>query len=124
MKLFRSHRQDYEHGEQLRDFIYVKDVVDVLYFLMRQQPTPGLYNLGTGQARTFNDLVKSTFHAMDRTPAIEYIDTPEDIRERYQYFTQAVMDKIRAAGYQKPFSTLEEGIGDYVRNHLIPGKYH
>ncbi|HKL38751.1 MAG TPA: ADP-glyceromanno-heptose 6-epimerase [Bacteroidales bacterium] len=124
MKLFRSHRQDYKNGEQLRDFIYVKDVVDVLYSLMRWQPTPGLYNLGTGQARTFNDLVKSVFQAMDRTPDIDYIDTPEDIRERYQYFTEATMDKLRVAGYKKPFSTLEEGIADYVRNYLIPGKYH
>jgi len=124
MKLFRSHRQDYEHGEQLRDFIYVKDVADVLHFFMRRQPTSGLYNLGTGQARTFNDLVKSTFLAMDREPRIEYIDTPEDIRERYQYFTEAAMDKLRAAGYEKPFSTLEEGIADYVGNYLIAQKYH
>jgi ADP-L-glycero-D-manno-heptose 6-epimerase len=124
MKLFRSHREDYAHGEQLRDFIYVKDVVDVLHFLMRRQPAAGLYNLGTGQARTFNDLVKSTFLAMDREPQIEYIDTPEDIRERYQYFTEATVDKIRAAGYEKPFSSLEQGIADYVRHYLIPGKYH
>lgn len=123
MKLFRSHRPDYEHGEQLRDFIYVQDVVDVLYFLMQQAPKSGLYNLGTGKARTFNDLVRSTFRAMDREAQIEYIDTPEDIRERYQYFTEAVMDKLRNAGYTRPFHSLEAGIDDYVRNFLQTGRY-
>ncbi|MBS3806387.1 MAG: ADP-glyceromanno-heptose 6-epimerase [Bacteroidales bacterium] len=123
MKLFRSHRPDYDHGEQLRDFIYVKDVLDVLYFLMQQSPKSGLYNLGTGKARTFNDLVRSTFRAMDREEHIEYIDTPEDIRERYQYFTEAVMDKLRNAGYNKPFHSLEEGIDDYVRHFLLTGRY-
>lgn len=123
MKLFRSHRSDYEHGEQLRDFIYVKDVVDVLYFLMQQSPKSGLYNLGTGKARTFNDLVRSTFRAMGREEQIEYIDTPADIRERYQYFTEAVMDKLRNAGYNKPFHSLEEGIDDYVRHFLLTGRY-
>ena len=124
MKLFRSHRPDYEHGEQLRDFIYVKDVVDVLYFMMQQSPGNGLYNLGTGRARTFNDLVRSTFRAMDREEQIEYIDTPEDIRERYQYFTEAVMDKLRNAGYNQTFHSLEEGIDDYVRHFLKAGRYN
>jgi len=124
MKLFRSHRPDYEHGEQLRDFIYVKDVVDVLYFFMQQSPRSGLYNLGTGKARSFNDLVRSTFRAMDREEQIEYIDTPEDIRERYQYFTEAVMDKLRTAGYIRPFHSLEEGIDDYVRHFLQEGCYN
>mgnify|MGYP006291144025 CR=1 FL=1 len=123
MKLFRSHRNDYAHGEQLRDFIFVKDVVDVLYFMMKLQKNSGLYNLGTGRARTFNDLVKSTFRAMDRKEHIEYIDTPEDIRDRYQYFTEASMDKLRALGYDKRFHTLEEGVDDYVSNYLVPGRY-
>jgi len=123
MKLFRSHRPDYKDGEQLRDFIYVKDVVEVLYFLMQGAPKSGLYNLGTGKARTFNDLVRSTFRAMDHQAQIEYIDTPEDIRDRYQYFTEAAMDKLRNAGYTRPFYSLEEGIDDYVRNYLRAGRY-
>jgi ADP-L-glycero-D-manno-heptose 6-epimerase len=123
MKLFRSHREDYEHGEQLRDFIYVKDVVEVLYFLMQQRKASGLYNLGTGKARSFNDLVKSTFRAMNQPEQIEYIDTPADIRERYQYFTEAVVDKLRASGYEKPFYSLEDGVYDYVRNYLLEGRY-
>ncbi len=123
MKLFRSHRPDYEHGEQLRDFIYIKDVVEVLYFFMEHHPNSGLYNLGTGQARTFNDLVKSVFRAMNRETRIEYIDTPLDIRDKYQYYTEAVMDKLRAAGYEQPFYSLEAGIDDYVRSFLLPGRY-
>jgi len=124
MKLFRSHRDDYKNGEQLRDFIYVKDVTEVLYFLMKNKPTPGIYNLGTGKARTFNDLARSTFQAMDVEENIEYIDTPEDIRDKYQYFTEADMNKLRKAGYQKPFHSLEEGIHDYVKNYLKMGIYN
>jgi ADP-L-glycero-D-manno-heptose 6-epimerase len=123
MKLFRSHRDDYKNGEQLRDFIYVKDVTEVLYFLMKKKPTSGIYNLGTGKARTFNDLARSTFQAMDIEENIEYIDTPEDIRDKYQYFTEADMNKLRKAGYQKPFHSLEEGIHDYVKNYLTMGIY-
>lgn len=121
MRLFRSHRDDYEDGEQLRDFIYVKDVVRVLYFLMQKGSTCGLYNLGTGRARTFNDLVKNTFRAMGVREKIEYIDTPDDIRDTYQYFTEAEMDKLKSIGYKDQFFTLEEGIEDYVRNYLNPG---
>lgn len=123
MKLFRSHRSDYRDGEQLRDFIYVKDVVDVLSFLMEQDIDSGIYNLGTGKARTFNDLVKSVFYAMGKEENIEYIDTPEDIRDKYQYFTEADMQKLRSAGYDESFRSLENGIYDYVVNYLIPGKY-
>jgi ADP-L-glycero-D-manno-heptose 6-epimerase len=124
MKLFRSHRPDYEHGEQLRDFIYIMDVVEVLYFMMQHTPDSGLYNLGTGKARTFNDLVRSVFRAMDRQENIEYIDTPADIRDRYQYFTEANMEKLRNAGYAKRFFSLEEGIDNYVRHYLREGRYH
>lgn len=124
MKLFRSHRPDYEHGEQLRDFIYIMDVVKVLYFMMQHAPASGLYNLGTGKARTFNDLVRSVFRAMDRQENIEYIDTPADIRDRYQYFTEANMAKLRNAGYTNRFFSLEEGIDDYVRHYLREGRYH
>ena len=118
MKLFRSHRPDFGDGEQARDFIYVKDVVDVILYLMEHRPESGLYNLGTGQARTFTDLVTSTFRAMDRDPVISFIDTPEDIRDTYQYFTEAEMEKLRKAGYEAPFTSLEDGIDDYVRNFL------
>ncbi|MFW5944216.1 MAG: ADP-glyceromanno-heptose 6-epimerase [Bacteroidota bacterium] len=123
MKLFRSHRSEYHDGEQLRDFIYIKDVVDVLLFMMQQEIHSGIYNLGTGQARTFNDLVKNVFHSIGKKENIVYIDTPEDIRDKYQYFTEAEMQKLRSAGYDQPFYSLEEGIYDYVRNYLIPGKY-
>ncbi|MEN0046712.1 MAG: ADP-glyceromanno-heptose 6-epimerase [Bacteroidota bacterium] len=120
MKLFRSHRPDIENGYQSRDFIYVKDVVEVIHFLMQNQDrvSSGLYNLGTGQARPFLDLATHTFHAMGRTPNISFIDTPADIRETYQYFTEANMSKLRNAGYDKPFYSLEEGIEDYVKEYL------
>ena len=118
MKLFRSHHPDFGDGEQSRDFIYVKDVVDVIIFLMEKRPESGLYNLGTGEARSFLDLVTTTFLAMDTEPSISFIDTPEDIRDKYQYFTQAEMQKLRLAGYKHPFIKLEEGVGQYVRNYL------
>ena len=98
--LFRSHRPDFEDGKQLRDFVYVKDVADVIWFLMHHRPASGLYNLGTGNARTFLDLAKATFAAMDKEPVIEFIDTPEDIRGKYQYFTEANMKKLHDAGYE------------------------
>lgn len=118
MKLFRSHNPQYKNGEQLRDFIYVKDIVNVCQFLHNQQPKSGIYNLGTGQARTFIDLVKSTFSALGLQPNISFIDTPEDIRDKYQYFTEADMDKLIAEGYSDGFSTLEDGVEDYVTNYL------
>jgi ADP-L-glycero-D-manno-heptose 6-epimerase len=124
MKLFRSHRDDYKDGEQLRDFIYVKDVIDVLHFFMKKKPKNGLFNIGQGRARTFNDLVNNTFKAMNMKGHIEYIDTPEDIRDKYQYFTEADIEKLRSAGYKKPFHTLEEGIDDYVKKYLLPGNYN
>lgn len=123
MKLFRSHNPDFKDGEQLRDFIYVKDVVNVLWFFYKHRHQNGLYNLGTGKARSFNDLAKATFEAMDLVPNISYIDTPEDIRDKYQYFTEADMAKLRRLGYDHEFTSLEEGVRDYVRNYLIPHRY-
>lgn len=124
VKLFRSHRPDYEDGKQLRDFVYVKDLVEVIMYLMKTRPESGLYNLGTGKARSFVDLATSTFNAMDKPVNIEFIDTPIDIRDKYQYFTEANMNKLINSGYNKPFHTLEEGINDYVKNYLSKGLYY
>jgi ADP-L-glycero-D-manno-heptose 6-epimerase len=118
MKLFASHNPDYKDGEQIRDFIYVKDVISVCQWLMNNQPQSALYNLGTGTARTFLDLVKNTFKAMDKEVDISFIPTPEDIRDKYQYYTEADMSKLINAGYDIPFHTLEEGVSDYVSNYL------
>ncbi len=118
VNLFRSHNPDFEDGRQLRDFIYVKDVLDVCYFLMQQKNHSGIYNLGTGKARTFIDLVNAVFKAMNKKPEIIFIDIPEDIREKYQYFTEAKMNKLSSIGYKKPFATLEDGIADYVNKYL------
>lgn len=124
VKLFKSHRPDFKDGQQLRDFVYVKDVISVCYWLMENQPASGLYNLGTGKARSFEDLVKATFAGLDQAPVIEYIDMPEDIRDKYQYFTEANMNKLRDAGYTDTFYSLEKGVDDYVRNYLAPAKYY
>ena len=124
IKLFRSHNENYKDGEQLRDFIYVKDLIEVISFLINRRPKSGIYNVGTGIARSFNDLAMSVFAAMGKNPGIDYIDTPMDIRDKYQYFTEAVMDKLKDAGYEKTFSTLEEGITDYVQQFLLPKKYY
>lgn len=119
MKLFRSHRPDVRDGEQKRDFIYVKDVVDILLHFLENKPPNAVYNLGTGQARTFLDLATHTFKTLGLEPNIQFIDTPADIRDTYQYFTEADMSKMRTlGGYQKPFFSLEEGIGDYVARYL------
>jgi ADP-L-glycero-D-manno-heptose 6-epimerase len=124
MNLFRSHNPNYKDGEQQRDFIYVKDLIEVLFFFMKNQDHSGIYNLGTGKARTFFDLVKATFKAMDVKENIGFIDTPIDIRDKYQYFTEARMTKLQKAGYSKPFSSLEEGVSDYVGNYLMHNKYN
>lgn len=124
VKLFRSHKPGYKDGEQLRDFVYVKDVVDICYWLMNERPASGLYNLGTGKARTFKDLVTAIFKSLDKEPVIEYIDTPLDIRDKYQYFTEADMAKLRNAGYKEDFYSLEEGIETYVKNFLMEKKYY
>lgn len=123
LKLFRSHRPDYRDGEQKRDFIYVKDVASVILFLMQHRKNSGLYNVGTGQARTFLDLAHATFKSMGIPPNIEFIDTPLDIRDKYQYFTQANMDKLRSIGYTQAFTPLEEGIDEYVGEYLKHNKY-
>ncbi|WP_028981014.1 ADP-glyceromanno-heptose 6-epimerase [Sporocytophaga myxococcoides] len=124
MKLFRSHNPEFKDGEQMRDFVYVKDVVDVIMFLMRDRKHSGIYNLGSGKARTFLDLTKNTFKAMGKKEDISFVDTPADIRDKYQYFTEAKMEKLKAAGYSKPFHTLEEGVNDYVKNYLINKIYY
>ena len=153
VKLFKSHKAGYEDGEQLRDFVYVKDVIEVCYWLMenvnreivkrqtsnvsreltthdsqlttKNSPlTSAIYNLGTGKARSFNDLVKATFAGLDLQPKIEFIDMPEDIRDKYQYFTEASMDKLKAAGYNKDFYSLENGVDDYVRNYLSKNSFY
>jgi ADP-L-glycero-D-manno-heptose 6-epimerase len=124
MKLFRSHNPNFEDGCQSRDFVYVKDVVDVLYFFMHHRKDSGIYNLGTGKARTFLDLTRNTFKAMGSTENISFIDTPEDIRDKYQYFTEAKMDKLYSIGYSGKFHSLEDGIDDYVKNYLIGNKYY
>ncbi|MCR9171671.1 MAG: ADP-glyceromanno-heptose 6-epimerase [bacterium] len=124
MKLFRSHRDDYKDGEQLRDFVYVKDVVEVCHYLMDTPPASGIYNLGSGNARSFLDLTKNTFKAMGKEPNISFIDTPADIRDKYQYFTEADMSKLINSGYSKPFHSLEEGVADYVTNYLSEEKYY
>ncbi|MBQ4355736.1 MAG: ADP-glyceromanno-heptose 6-epimerase [Bacteroidales bacterium] len=122
VKLFRSHRPDFADGMQLRDFVYVKDVVEVLYWFSQNRHADGIFNLGTGHARSFLDLVRATFAALQRTPDIEFVDIPEDIRDKYQYFTEAKMEKMRAAGCQQPFHSLEDGVTDYVSNYLVNDK--
>jgi ADP-L-glycero-D-manno-heptose 6-epimerase len=124
MKLFRSHNPNYSDGGQLRDFIYVKDVLEVALFLMENKPNSAIYNLGTGKARTFLDLANATFKSVGKEPNIQFVDTPEDIRDKYQYFTEADMSKLISQGYTKPFHTLEEGIEDYVSNFLLSNKYY
>ncbi|MEX2483219.1 MAG: ADP-glyceromanno-heptose 6-epimerase [Brumimicrobium sp.] len=124
MKLFRSHNSKFGDGEQKRDFIYVKDVVNICYFLMSKRPKNGLYNLGSGRARTFLDLTKNTFSSMNRDRNISFIDTPEDIRDKYQYYTEATINKLIEVGYEDGFHTLEQGVKDYVQNYLMENKYY
>jgi ADP-L-glycero-D-manno-heptose 6-epimerase len=124
VKLFKSHRPDFEDGMQLRDFVYVKDAANVVvHFLqaaLNNQSCPnGIYNIGTGQARAFKDLAVNVMTSLGATPHITYIDMPEDLQGRYQYFTQASMQKLRDAGYTQPFHSLEDGVKDYVQNYLM-----
>jgi ADP-L-glycero-D-manno-heptose 6-epimerase len=123
MNLFRSHRAEYADGGQLRDFIYVKDVVRLCIWLMENRKVTGLFNLGTGQARTFNDLAKGVFKAMELPAQITFVDTPKDIRDKYQYFTEAKMEKLKKAGYPHAFTSLEAGIHAYVTEFLNTTKY-
>ena len=123
MKLFQSHNPDYKDGEQKRDFVYVKDLAQVMLWLREAMPKNGLYNMGSGKARTFLDLVNATFKAMGKEPKVSFIPTPEDIRDKYQYFTEADMSKLKEAGYTDDFTSLEEGVKDYVQNYLLEEKY-
>jgi ADP-L-glycero-D-manno-heptose 6-epimerase len=122
MQLFESHKEGYGHGEQARDFIYVKDAVAVILWFLDHPDTSGIYNLGTGRARTFNDLARSIFAALDLDAEIEYIPTPETIRNAYQYFTEADVSKLRDAGCDHAFDALENTVKDYVQNYLVPGE--
>jgi ADP-L-glycero-D-manno-heptose 6-epimerase len=123
VKLFRSHRADIADGQQSRDFVYVKDIAQLCMHCMKQLPTSGLYNAGSGTARSFLDLVHATFNAMDKQIQIDFIDTPLDIREKYQYFTEASMQKIIHSGYDRSFTTLEEGVHEYVSTYLEHTRY-
>lgn len=125
MKLFKSHKPEFADGHQSRDFIYVKDILNIILFFMQNNTAQsGIYNFGTGQARTFMDLTQNTFKALNLNPKIIFIDTPIDIRDTYQYFTEAKIDKLRAAGYDKPFWTLEDGVNDYVSHYLNKSNYY
>jgi ADP-L-glycero-D-manno-heptose 6-epimerase len=119
LRLFRSYRADYRDGGQLRDFVYVKDCVDIVVWLLRNPQVNGLFNVGTGKARSWLDLAHATFAAIDRAPAIEFIEMPAQLIDKYQYFTEAQTARLRAAGYAKPFTTLEAGVADYVRGYLM-----
>ncbi|WP_320173165.1 ADP-glyceromanno-heptose 6-epimerase [Maridesulfovibrio sp.] len=118
MKLFKSYKPEYPHGGQKRDFVYIKDCVDVMWWFLQNPQANGIFNIGTGQAREWNELARSVFSAMDVEPNISYIEMPETIRDKYQYFTQANMSKLVEAGYDKPFTSLEEAAKDYVQNYL------
>lgn len=118
VQLFRSYREDYADGEQKRDFIYVKDCSEVMVWLMNHHAVSGIYNLGSGKARSWNDLVKAVFAALELPPQIEYIDMPATLRNSYQYFTEAEMTKLTSAGCPVALRSLEEGVADYVRNYL------
>ncbi len=124
MKLFKSHREDISNGHQSRDFVYIKDLLDVIFFFINNPQHSGIFNLGTGEARTFLDLAKNTMLNMGIDENISFIDTPMDIRDKYQYFTEADISGLRKAGYRKDFHTLEEGINDYVKNYLSVNKYY
>lgn len=123
MNLFKSHKSEFNHGEQLRDFIYVKDLIEVLHLMMNNKEKSGIYNLGTGQSRTFLDLVNATFRAMNFKSQISYIDIPLDIRTNYQYYTEAKMQKLNNLGMMQKFTSLEDGVEDYVKNYLLKETY-
>ncbi len=123
VRLFKSYNSDYADGEQVRDFIYIKDAVDMTLYFLDNKKANGIYNIGTGVSRTWNDLVKAVFNAMDRDVEIEYIDMPLDIKDQYQYYTSADMEKFRNSGFNFSLISLEEGIKDYVQNYLISDKH-
>jgi ADP-L-glycero-D-manno-heptose 6-epimerase len=123
VKLFKSRNSGYKDGEQMRDFVYVKDAVDMTLFFLDKKNKNGLFNVGSGKARTWNDLVTAIFTAMERPVNIEYIELPEHLAEKYQYFTEAKLEKIKKAGYSNSITSLEEGVTDYVKNYLLKDKY-
>jgi len=123
VKLFKSQNPKYKDGEQLRDFIYVKDAVEMTIFFLDHNKATGLYNVGTGKARTWIDLVTAIFKSLNRNVNIEYIDLPAEIADRYQYFTEAKMEKIKKAGYSGEITSLENGVADYVKNYLMKDLY-
>jgi ADP-L-glycero-D-manno-heptose 6-epimerase len=123
VRLFKSYEKEYGDGEQVRDFIYVKDAVEMTLFFLDNPNLGGLYNIGSGVARTWNDLVTAVFVAMGKKPKIEYVDMPDSIRNHYQYFTKAEMAKLRKVGYDKQITSLEDAIKDYVQNYLQQGAY-
>ena len=118
VRLFKSYKPEYGDGEQRRDFVYIKDCVEVLWWLLEHPEANGIFNLGTARSRTWNDLIRAVFSAMNREPRIEYFDMPPEVRDQYQYFTEAKMDKLRSAGCPAAFRSLEEAVRDYVANHL------
>ncbi len=123
-RLFSSYHPDYDDGEQCRDFVYVKDVVDVMLWVLDNPRVNGIFNVGTGKARSFNELAKAVFYAMGKQPKINYIDMPQALQSRYQYYTEANIDKLREAGYNQPFMELEEAVTDYIQNYLTqPDRY-
>jgi ADP-L-glycero-D-manno-heptose 6-epimerase len=122
VKLFKSRHTEYKDGEQMRDFVYIKDAVDMTLFFL-ENSKGGIYNIGSGNARTWNDLVKAIFKAMDLPEKIEYIELPEHLAEKYQYYTKAELEKIKKAGYNDPVSSLEDGVTDYIKNYLMIDKY-
>ena len=123
VKLFKSGNPNYKDGEQKRDFVYVKDAVDMTLFFLDKKDKNGIYNAGSGKARTWNDLVTAIFKALNKSVNIEYIELPEHLVEKYQYFTEAGIDKIKKAGYPHPITSLEDGVTDYIKSFLLPGKH-
>jgi len=124
VKLFRSHHPDYTDGGQMRDFVFVDDIAAMCFWLLDQQPASGIYNAGSGRARTFLDLVRAIFHSLELPENITFIDTPADIRDKYQYFTEADMRKLQMAGFTQPLTSLEDGVAQYVRDYLVTGSYY
>lgn len=123
LRLFRSYRSEYADGEQMRDFLYVKDAVDMVLFLFEDPSRTGLFNIGSGRAETWNALARAAFAALDCPVNIEYIDMPETLRDRYQYYTRAEMGKLFSLGWSRPAASLDDAVADYLKNYLVPGKY-
>ena len=123
IKLFKSYRPDYKDGEQRRDFIYIKDAVEMVVFFFENRNVNGIYNVGSGEANTWNDLAYAIFRSMQIEPRIEYVEMPQTIREKYQYYTCAVVSKIKSSGYTGRNTPLQQGVEDYIKNYLLPGKH-